>query len=630
MEKFPQCAICGTTQQLLRCAKCKTIFYCSTAHQHMDWPTHKHSCRMLAKQRNNNRMQHLQQAVAATTLNNTNALTLPTSSGSNSTCTNSTSDVDAGHHRWSLTTSNDATAGIIGFGLLGGSESAEVDPSILTTVPPMAIMMGKNVNGCGGVYERSNVVSNDGIDTPNQIPDTGGTVTSANLVQGPNAATTACMQPQYHHVDQRLLSPQYHQQQQQLMQQQLQRQQMPPPQAPYSPSSNLSSHNAHHQYEKSFSCQVGSGGGVDENAFGHANERRYDELCRNIINDMNQYGLSVVDDFLGVEKGLQILNEVHRMYSAGVFKDGQLVNNLREEELRTIRGDKITWVKGVEPGCANVGYLINQIDAVICRANTMKNNGQLGNYNIKERTKAMVACYPGSGSHYVVHVDNPNKDGRVITAIYYLNVNWDTERSGGVLRIFPEHGNSVADIEPKFDRLIFFWSDRRNPHEVQPSHRTRYAITVWYFDANEREAALNRIKNNKNNTKATINTTATNANSTARPLAPTNMHDNTNSQTHTTNTTAPIITTQATQASTQATTAIATTTPTSTPANMKTLTNANLNAIISSDSKCAIVNNTMVNIDQHTTHSSNNKTIVNTNTNLCNSAALANSSEICT
>lgn len=35
---------------------------------------------------------------------------------------------------------------------------------------------------------------------------------------------------------------------------------------------------------------------------------------------MNQYGLSVVDDFLGREKGLQILNEVHKMYSAGMFK----------------------------------------------------------------------------------------------------------------------------------------------------------------------------------------------------------------------------------------------------------------------------------------------------------------------
>lgn len=105
----------------------------------------------------------------------------------------------------------------------------------------------------------------------------------------------------------------------------------------------------------------------------------------------------------------------------------------------------------------------------------------------------MVACYPGSGSHYVKHVDNPNRDGRCITAIYYLNLDWNVEESGGLLRIFPEgREDRVADIAPVFDRILFFWSDRRNPHEVQPAHRTRYAITLWYLDARERECALHR------------------------------------------------------------------------------------------------------------------------------------------
>ncbi|XP_023953368.1 egl nine homolog 1 [Bicyclus anynana] len=217
-------------------------------------------------------------------------------------------------------------------------------------------------------------------------------------------------------------------------------------------------------------------------------------LCQRVIKDMTQYGVCVLNNFLGKERGLLVLKEVLEMHRSGIFTAGQLVSNPGSTEAQTIRSDRITWIDGKEPHCYHIGQLISQVDNIILKANKMVNNGKMGNYSINGRTKAMVACYPGSGSHYVKHVDNPNKDGRCITAIYYLNLDWDVKRCGGLLRVFPEGTNQVADISPIFDRMLFFWSDRRNPHEVQPAYATRYAITLWYFDAYEREEALKKYK----------------------------------------------------------------------------------------------------------------------------------------
>ncbi|XP_077024455.1 egl nine homolog 1 isoform X2 [Tamandua tetradactyla] len=186
-----------------------------------------------------------------------------------------------------------------------------------------------------------------------------------------------------------------------------------------------------------------------------------------IVPCMNKHGICVVDDFLGKETGQQIGEEVRALHDTGKFTDGQLVSQ-KSDSSKDIRGDKITWIEGKEPGCETIGLLMSSMDDLIRHC-----NGKLGNYKINGRTKAMVACYPGNGTGYVRHVDNPHGDGRCVTCIYYLNKDWDAKVSGGILRIFPEGKAQFADIEPKFDRLLFFWSDRRNPHEVQPAYATR-------------------------------------------------------------------------------------------------------------------------------------------------------------
>nr|XP_051679816.1 prolyl hydroxylase EGLN3-like [Oryctolagus cuniculus] len=195
---------------------------------------------------------------------------------------------------------------------------------------------------------------------------------------------------------------------------------------------------------------------------------------------LHEVGFCYLDNFLGEVVGNCVLECVKQLHRERTLLDGQLAGPHASVSKRHLRGDWITWIGGKEKGCEAISFLLSLIDRLVLYCGS-----RLSNYYVIEKSKAMVACYPGNGAG----------DGRCVTCIYYLNKNWDAKLHGGILRIFPEGKSFVADVEPIFDRLLFFWSDRRNPHEVQPSYATRYAMTVWYFDAEERAEAKKKFGN---------------------------------------------------------------------------------------------------------------------------------------
>lgn len=121
----------------------------------------------------------------------------------------------------------------------------------------------------------------------------------------------------------------------------------------------------------------------------HFQDDYLEEMCRNVIQDLTDYGLCVLDNFLGAQLGKKVLREVFQIEKQGLFRDGQLVSTKgkNKEELKTIRSDQICWVHGSEPDYPNIGYLISQVDSVIMKANRMPKNGKLRQFNINGRTK---------------------------------------------------------------------------------------------------------------------------------------------------------------------------------------------------------------------------------------------------
>lgn len=100
-----------------------------------------------------------------------------------------------------------------------------------------------------------------------------------------------------------------------------------------------------------------------------------------IVPCMNKHGICVVDSFLGEETGLSLLQDVRALYKTGKFNDGQLVSQ-RSDSTKDIRGDKITWIEGREPGCERIAFLLNRMDELVGYCNS-----KMGKYRINERTK---------------------------------------------------------------------------------------------------------------------------------------------------------------------------------------------------------------------------------------------------
>ena len=101
--------------------------------------------------------------------------------------------------------------------------------------------------------------------------------------------------------------------------------------------------------------------------------------------------------------------------------------------------------------------------------------------------KVQVACYPGEGARYIRHLD-AFKGGadRRLTVLYYINTEW-RKGDGGELRLYnvgkgegEEGKRGDIDIEPLADRLLVFQS-RVVEHEVLPSHKIRFSVTMWLY-----------------------------------------------------------------------------------------------------------------------------------------------------
>lgn len=179
-------------------------------------------------------------------------------------------------------------------------------------------------------------------------------------------------------------------------------------------------------------------------------------------------GYVIRDGFLGAELAAATRAQAVALSTAGVLQPAGIRRRSGRRVDTAIRGDRITWLSETDAR--------GPLREVWARFDALKDAVNQAAWLGLRRFDLQLAHY-APGTHYDRHLDAfPGDDNRRLTAIVYLNFDWQPEH-GGRLRLFtPE----PVDVDPVADRLVVFLSEKLE-HEVLTSHADRYAATAWFY-----------------------------------------------------------------------------------------------------------------------------------------------------
>lgn len=187
-----------------------------------------------------------------------------------------------------------------------------------------------------------------------------------------------------------------------------------------------------------------------------------------IIDDLAERGWSLQPSFLPQPLTLELAAECRRRNAEGALAPAAIGRGEAMEVREGIRGDHIHWLEARQSAvCDRYLRLMDEL------RQSLNQSLFLG----LEEFECHFALYP-PGAFYKTHLDRfRDDDSRCITAVVYLNPDWQ-EGDGGALRMhFPD--GSQCDIPPLAGSLVVFLSGDF-PHEVLVTRTDRLSLTGWF------------------------------------------------------------------------------------------------------------------------------------------------------
>ena len=192
---------------------------------------------------------------------------------------------------------------------------------------------------------------------------------------------------------------------------------------------------------------------------------KIDAAIEAAIDALAAEGWCVLEGLLSDEATAALARECAALHASGDLSAARIG---REKVASTLRGDRTRWFDMNAPTAAQQPY----VDALETLRAAFNRSLMLG----LVESEAHYAVYP-PGARYARHLDQPHQvEARVVSAVYYLNVDWHLE-DGGALRLYLEDG-SHHDVVPHAGRMVLFLSARFE-HEVLPATRERMSIACW-------------------------------------------------------------------------------------------------------------------------------------------------------
>jgi SM-20-related protein len=196
----------------------------------------------------------------------------------------------------------------------------------------------------------------------------------------------------------------------------------------------------------------------------YLSEQFAQELCTNLA----QQSWSQHTLFLPHELMQALASECRQLHQSEQLKQAQVGRGEKQSQQSSIRSDKIAWIEpGQSPACDQYLELMDELRKLL------NQNLYLG----LEEFETHFAFYT-PGAYYGKHLDRfHDDDARTVSAVIYLNEDWQ-EEYGGALRLhLPE--NTKHDISPIAGSLALFLS-AEILHEVLPATRDRMSLTGWF------------------------------------------------------------------------------------------------------------------------------------------------------